>query len=123
MTRLLLLILLAIVTWYYFPDTRAILLDVTAPIVVPVMRWSAEEEMRQLGQNVVDHERLTGALPDGSEWLGWLDYRYSSSDSKSDPWGSVYQLLEWDDSIAIVSFGPDRVRMTDDDFHVVTPRG
>jgi len=123
MTRLVLLVLLAIVTWYYFPETRAMLLDVVEPIVVPIVRWSAEEEMSQLGQSAVDHERLTGALPTGSEWLGWLDYRYSSADAKSDPWGSVYQLLEWEDSIAIVSLGPDRERMTDDDFQVITPRG
>ena len=123
MRRLLLLILLALVTWYYFPETRVMLLDVAEPVVVPIRRWSAEEEMSQLAQNVVDHERLTGALPSGSEWLAWLDYRYSSDDAKSDPWGSVYQLLEWKDSIAVVSLGPDRVRMTDDDFQVVTPRG
>jgi len=123
MRRLVLLLLLAVVTWYYFPETRAMLLHVAEPIVVPIVRWSAEEEMSQVGQNVVDHERLTGALPLGPEWLGWLDYRYSSADSKSDPWGSIYQLVAWKDSVAVVSLGPYRERMTDDDFQVVTPRG
>ncbi len=122
MTRLLLLIVLALATWYYFPETRAILIDVAEPVVVPIVRWSTEEEMSQVGRNVVDHERLTGELPMGARWLGWLDYRYPSADAKKDPWGSIYQLVVWKDSVAIVSLGPDRTRLTDDDFQVVTPR-
>lgn len=123
MTRLLLLILLAILTWYYFPETRAILFDIAEPVVVPIVRWSTEEEMSQVGRNVVDHERLTGELPSGSSWLGWLEYRYPSEDMREDPWGSTYQLLVWSDSVAVLSLGADRTRATDDDFHVMTPRG
>ena len=122
MTRLVLLIFLAIVTWYYFPETRAMLLDVAEPVVVPIVRWSAQEEMGQVGRNVVEHERLTEQVPAGAEWLGWLDYRYVTTDSKQDPWGSTYQLLVWKDSVGIVSLGPDRIRATADDFYVVTPR-
>lgn len=122
MTRLILLVILALVTWWYFPETRAILLDVAEPVVLPLQRWSTEEEMSQLGRNAVDQERLTGRLPAGPDWLGWLDYRYASDESKRDPWGSVYQLVVWRDSVAVVSFGPDRIRRTEDDFQVVTPR-
>jgi hypothetical protein len=123
MTRLALLIFLAIATWCYFPQTRAILLDVAEPVVVPILRWSAEEEMGQVGRNVVEHERLTGQVPAGVEWLGWLDYRYVTTDAKQDPWGGTYQLLIWKDSVGILSLGPDRIRTTADDFYVVTPRG
>lgn len=122
MTRLLLLIVLALVTWVYFPETRAILLDVAKPIVVPVLRWSAEEEMNQVGRNVVEHERLTGEVPSGAAWLGWLDYRYQAPEIHIDPWGSTYQLEVTSDSIAILSFGPDRTRATEDDFRVFVPR-
>jgi hypothetical protein len=120
---LFLLIVLALVTWSYFPETRAILLDVAEPVVVPVQRWSTEEEMAQVGRNVVEHERLTGEMPAGTEWLDWLDYRYLSDDIKRDPWGSVYQLEVTLDSVAILSFGADRIRGTEDDFRVLTPRG
>ncbi len=123
MTRLLLLSVLAVVTWYYFPETRAILLDVAEPIVTPIVKWNGEQEMGQVVRNVVEHERLTGQLPAGKEWLAWLDYRYSAEAMHTDPWGSVYQLLVWQDSIAIVSLGPDRTRLTKDDFMVVSPRG
>ncbi len=123
MSRLLLLFILGILTWYYFPETRAILLDVAEPVVVPIVRWSTEEEMTQVARNVVEHERLTGQMPSGTLWLGWLEYRYPARDVTLDPWGSVYQLEVSRDSVWILSFGPDRTRRTNDDFRVAAPRG
>lgn len=122
MTKLLLLCVLALVTWYYFPETRAMLLDVAEPVVVPLARWSTEEEMAQVARNVVDQERLTGELPKGAAWLRWLESRYASSEMARDPWGSVYQLEASKDSVWVLSYGPDRTRGTDDDFRVSTPR-
>lgn len=123
MTRLFLLTIVALLTWSYFPETRRILMNVAEPIVLPVLRWSASEEMGQVSRNVVEYERLTGQIPTGPAWLEWLEYRYSADDIKRDPWGSVYQLEADRDSVWIVSFGPDRVRGTDDDFRVAAPRG
>ena len=123
MSRLLLLILLGVCVWYYFPETRAILGDAAAPVLVPIATWSAEEEMDQIARNVVEHERLTGQLPTGAAWLEWLDFRYLGPDLYRDPWGSVYQLEARGDSVAIISLGPDRIRATADDFEVVTRRG
>lgn len=122
MTRLVLLTILALLTWYYFPETRAMLLDLAEPTVVPVIRWSAEDEMAQVARNVVEHERLTGRLPAGPAWLEWLRFRYASEDARRDPWGSTYQLAATEDSVWIVSFGPDRTRKTEDDFSVAAPR-
>ncbi len=122
MTKLLLLCVLAVLTWYYFPETRAMLLDVAEPVVVPLARWSTEEEMAQVARNVVDQERLTGALPSGGAWLGWLQYRYASPEATQDPWGSTYQLDSAKDSVWVLSYGPDRTRDTEDDFRVGTPR-
>lgn len=122
MSRLVLLTILAILVWYYFPETRAILLDVTEPLVSPIVRWGLEDEMAQVARNVVDHERLTGELPQGPRWLDWLEYRYSTVEARTDPWGSVYQLAVGKDSIWILSYGPDRTRATDDDVTVSAPR-
>ena len=122
MSRLILLVILALVTWYYFPETRAILMDAAEPIVRPIVRWGIEDEMAQVARNVVDHERLTGRLPTGAAWLDWLEYRYSSDEARMDPWGSVYQLSVSKDSVWILSYGPDRTRNTEDDFSVSAPR-
>ena len=122
MRRPLLLILFGLVAAYYFPDSRQVMVDLAQPVLAPAIRWSTKEEMAQVGRNVIEHERLTGQMPDRRSWLAWLDYRYSAEDLKQDPWGSVYQLRVFADSVAIVSYGPDRTRSTEDDFQVVTPR-
>jgi hypothetical protein len=122
MTRLFLLVLLAVLTWVYFPETRAMVLDLAAPVAVPLARWSTQEEMAQVARNVVDQERLTGELPSGSAWLEWLWARYASRDATVDPWGSTYQLETSKDSVWILSYGPDRTRGTPDDFRVATSR-
>lgn len=117
-----LIVVLAGVTSLYFPESRRVLLDVAEPVLRPVIRWGAEEEMARVGQNVVDRERLVGTLPSGPAWPGWLNERYSTDEPRTDPWGSLYQLSVWQDSIGIVSHGPDRIKDTEDDFLVVTRR-
>lgn len=122
MVRLGLLVVLAVLTWLYFPESRRVLLEAAEPVMRPVVRWGAEEEMARVGRNVVDHERLTGTLPTGPGWLEWLDERYATDELRTDPWGSLYQLSVWQDSVGVISYGPDRTRDTEDDFHVVTGR-
>jgi hypothetical protein len=122
MNRLALLVLLALATWYYFPETRAMLLDAAEPLLTPLVRWGAEEEMAQVARNVVDHERLTGELPLGGRWLPWLESRYAGPEARMDPWGSVYQAISSQDSVWVLSLGPDRTRGTADDFRVAAPR-
>lgn len=122
MRKLVLLIVLWFVVTYYFPDSRLMVKQWTRPLWVPVVEWNAKQEMQQVGRDVVDQEVKTGKLPDQRGWLQWLDYRYAMDEMKQDPWGSTYQLKVWADSIAIVSYGPDRTRNTADDFHVTVPR-
>jgi len=122
MTRLFLLAVLGVLVWVYFPETRAMVLDLAEPIAVPLARWGTQEEMAQVARNVVDQERLTGALPSGSHWLGWLSARYATPEAATDPWGSTYQLDATKDSVWILSYGPDRTRGTADDFRVGASR-
>ena len=123
MTRLFLLVILVIVTGVYFQETRVILLHVAEPIVTPILKWSTGEEMNQVARNVVEHGRLHGQLPSGEAWLSWLDSRYPTTDMRRDPWGSAYQLEVLPDSVAIISLGPDRVRLPGDDFRVTVSLG
>ena len=123
MSRLILLVAIGLLTWLYFPATRSLLLGLAEPVIVPVVRWNNAEEMNQIARNVVEHERLTGEMPAGTGWLGWLDYRYPAEDMALDPWGTAYELELSPDSVWIVSLGPDRMRQTGDDFKVAAPRG
>jgi hypothetical protein len=120
--KLVLLIVLWFVVTYYFPDSRHLIKEWSRPLWVPVVKWNTEQEMEQVGRDVVNEEVKTGKLPDQRRWLQWLDYRYAMDELKQDAWGSTYQLKVWADSIAIISYGPDRVRHTADDFQVAVPR-
>ena len=98
------------------------LVEASEPIWVPVVKWELREEMKQVGRDVVNYEMNTGQLPQRSNWLDWLDYRYASREVTRDTWGNTYELQIWADSVGILSYGPDRTRSTEDDFVVVTPR-
>lgn len=126
MTRLVLLCVLCVLTWYYFPESRAILLDVAEPVLHPFDTWGAldEEKMERVGRNVVAHERLTGEIPEGEgAWQAWLAERYRSEEVARDRWGSTFELVVWSDSVGIVSHGPDGIPGTEDDLQVAMPRG
>lgn len=128
MTRLVLLSVLCLLTWFYFPESRAVLTEAAEPIVRPMVRpftaWGAIDEMQRVGRNVVAHERLTGELPtEARAWQAWLDERYRADDIGKDRWGSTYRLVVWPDSVGIVSYGPDGLPRTEDDLQVSTPRG
>lgn len=122
MRKLVLLIVLWFAVTYYFPDSRTWLADVSRPLWVPMVKWNIREEMKQVGRDVLNHEITTGKLPDRRAWLDWLEYRYPTEELRKDAWGSTYQLKVWADSVAIWSYGPDRIRNTEDDFEVVQPR-
>jgi hypothetical protein len=128
MTRLLLLAVLCLLTWIYFPESRAILEEAAEPVTERVMRpftdLGALDEMERVGRNVVSHERLTGELPaDEGAWQAWLDARYRTAEVGRDQWGATYRLLVWPDSVGIVSYGPDGLPDTRDDLKIAMPRG
>lgn len=122
MTKLILLLILGLLAAYYFPDTRRAIVDKTKTLWVPVVEWNNRQRMQEIAQDVVEHERLTGRLPDRRGWKQWLDYRYAMEASKTDAWGTMYGLRVWADSIGVVSAGPDRKPDTGDEFLVTARR-
>ena len=122
MTKVILLVIFGLSVTYYFPDSRQMLMDAGGPLMQPVVRWSARNEMASLGRTVIEHEATTGEIPTRRNWQTWLDWRFQVDEARQDPWGSLYQMRAWSDSIAIISYGPDRERNTEDDFQVITPR-
>ena len=122
MTRLALLILLGLVASYYFPDSRAMLVEASEPLWVPVVKWDVREEMKQVGRDVARYETHTGRLPERRRWIEWLRYRYAALELTRDAGNTTYELRVWSDSVGFLSYGPDRTKNTDDDFIVTTPR-
>ena len=86
------------------------------------LRMAGLEEMERIGRNVIDYEHLTGEVPDRTGWIPWLNFRYDLDKHRRDPWGSAYELGVTADSVLIISYGPDLIRATEDDFNFVTAR-
>ena len=123
MAKVLALLIVGAIAASYFPDSRQVLLNITEPLVLPMIKSNALEEMERIGRNVIDYEHLTGNIPHRTDWISWLNFRYQFDAQRRDPWGSAYELGVTADSVLIISYGPDLVRATEDDFDFVTARG
>ena len=121
MGKLTLVMLFGMAAALYFPDSRQSILDKAMPVLVPVLEWSAKGEMQEIGRQVGLQDRLMHRLPDRRDWVPYLEENFTG-DAGLDPWGSLYQFQAWRDSFAIISYGADRERSTDDDFAKVFRR-
>lgn len=114
MLKILLIVAVAIAAAFYFPRTRAVVLDVAAPVLNPMFSMATGAEMDKIAREVQTYERASGRLPDPREFESWLGGRYTG-DAIRDSWGNVYVLVVRRDEFDILSFGPDGIRGTDDD--------
>ena len=114
MGKLTLLLIVGIGAALYFPDSRQSIIDTAMPILVPVLEWSAKGEMDEIARSISRQDRLQHRVPSRREWVPYLENNFSG-DAGRDPWGSLYQFQAWRDSFAIISYGADRERATDDD--------
>jgi len=120
--KLTLLLIVGIGAALYFPDSRQSILDKAMPVLVPVLEWSAKGEMDEIARSISRQDRLQHRVPSRREWVPYLENNFSG-DVGIDPWGSLYQFQAWPDSFAIISYGADRERSTDDDILKVFQRG
>ena len=118
MIRLVLLVLLGVAVWSYFPETRVYVADVARPVLTPVFRWQTTQELTQIAHELQLHERENlGRIPDGRRFKTWLEQSFTG-DAILDAWGTPYSLEVQRDSFAIVSWGPDGLPDTADDMEV-----
>jgi hypothetical protein len=121
MGKLILLLILGLAVGFYFPDSRAVLLEKGEPVLRPILAWSAEREIEQIVASLQDMENVERRLPERREYVSWLEETFTS-DAARDPWGSAYGYELQPDSFAIVSHGPDRELNTADDIRDVRVR-
>lgn len=118
--KLLLLLLVVLGAAVYFPESRAWILDHSRPVVNPILRTATESEMDKIVTDLKQHARENlGRMPDTRQFEAWLEATYAAGGSR-DAWDSPYQLedLRRDRRMRIRSWGPDRLRGTDDDLVV-----
>ena len=121
MGRLILLIILGLCVGFYFPDSRAMLMEKGGPVLSPFLAWGAQREIEEIAAGVQQQESTELRLPSKGEWLKWLQTHYSD-DVTHDPWGNIYQYEVSPDSFAITSNGADKIRKTADDIRDVRIR-
>lgn len=120
--KLVFLVLIALGAALYFPESRAVVLDASEPVLNPVFRWSTRGEMRRIARDLETQSETGRGFPRGQEAFdAWMDDNFQGITSKTDPWGNTYTLRLRPDSFGVVSSGPDGEVGTDDDV-VVTGR-
>jgi hypothetical protein len=122
--KLLLLLAAAIAAALYFPDSRAWVLDRAQPVVNPILRTATVSEMDKIVTDLQQYSRENfGRLPDTRQFQAWLEGQYNMGGSR-DSWDTPYQLedLRRNRRMQIRSWGPDRLRGTDDDILVAFVR-
>jgi hypothetical protein len=116
------LVIIAIAALSYFPESRAFAADVARPVLTPVFRWQATQEMTSIAHELQLYERENlGRIPDARRFQGWLLSSFDG-DATIDSWGTPYSLRLSRDSFAIESWGPDKAYDTADDMRVARGR-
>lgn len=121
MSRVVLMIILGISAALYFPDSRQAIINKAMPVLTPILTRAANTEMRRITDELLDYDRGGRELPSRRLWLTWLEENFPGEHSV-DPWGNVYQYYPWRDSLALISYGPDKERGTEDDVRLVRLR-
>lgn len=116
MGKIILIVLVALGVGLYFPESRAVMVEHSRPLLDPFHRWVTHQE---LGRIVDDLEQMRGVgdgLPTRAEaFEAWMERRYQQASSRVDSWGTPYRLEVHADSFYVVSAGPDQEFGTDGD--------
>lgn len=116
-----LLLLAAIGAAFYFPSSRLVVYEKAAPVLDPVLRWSANREMKKIVHDLERYDEIYARLPDQREWSPWLEDNFAG-DAGTDPWSNKYIFRSWTDSFYVASPGPDRIEFSQDDFRIFSFR-
>lgn len=117
MTKLLLLLLVGLGVALYVPESRAWLFEKSRPVVNPMLRTATLSEMDKIVGDLHTHARENlGQYPGTRDFAAWLEANYSGGGTR-DSWDTPYELedLRRERRMQVRSWGPDRLRATDDD--------
>jgi hypothetical protein len=116
MGKLILALIVALALGLTFPESRAVILDRSQPLLNPAYHWLTAQEMNQIVEDLEFLGQSQGRLPTArGEFDAWLDRRYPQERSRYDAWGERYRLQVTGDRFIVVSAGPDGQFGTDDD--------
>lgn len=114
MLKLFLILLVALGAAFYFPSSRAVMLDYGGPLLNPAFRLATKAELEKVSRDLETYERETNRLPQPREFTSWLEGRHSG-DATHDSWGNDYILVVRTSTYDVISVGPDGRQGTSDD--------
>lgn len=123
MARIVLAALVLLAASLAIPQTRPKVIEHSEPLLYPVFMWQVKSEMERIGTEVTSFENQYYKLPTSpAKFNGWLSTRFREEKARTDSWGTEYRFKIWPDSFAIISAGPDREHVTEDDIQHALPR-
>lgn len=122
MGKLFLLILVALGVALYVPSSRAVILEKAKPVIDPYLVMATTSEMEKIVQDLILYQNENfGRLPERRDFPAWMERKYAGN-ATVDSWGMDYEYLLTRDSLMLRSFGPDKVRASEDDIVFSRPR-
>jgi hypothetical protein len=113
--KAILLIILVLGAGFYFPTTRPTLLDVLGPLINPALAMQCSVEMDKITRELQISTRNAQPVPaQGQAFSNWMIGHFRPEGTR-DSWGNEYSLINWTDSVGVVSRGPDLEIGTADD--------
>jgi|GEM_PF-1379646 len=120
-TKLLIVLVIALGVGLYFPESRAVIAEYASPVIDPYLRMSTESEMQDIMNEVKAYQRENfERLPSDDDFDEWVESRFSGEGSV-DGWGRAYGYRVDRGQIILTSRGPDGEPGTDDDIRIDRP--
>ena len=102
-----------------WPESRAVIMDVTDPALNPIRAQWSKHEMRKVARELLAFEVTYRNLPGSqSAFERWMSQRIHEADGRSDSWGAPYMLRVTADSFFVRSHGRDGAVGGGDDLRV-----
>jgi hypothetical protein len=91
--KLITVIIVGLGAAFYFPDSRALLLDRFSFAADPLMEWITVQEMRRVRGDLARWDDRRRAFPTNRDLPTWMRTHYQNDDTQYDAWGNPYWLV------------------------------
>ena len=99
----------------YFPQTRPVVVETLGPVFNPILAKQTRGEMDRIVRELQTMNEQGSTLPaPGDRFQRWMDREFFGR-AKLDAWGVAYTLQLRNESLLLVSNGPDKRIGTPDD--------
>jgi hypothetical protein len=120
--KLIIVIIVGLGAAFYFPDSRAMLLDRFSFAADPLMEWITVQEMRRVRGDLARWDDRRRAFPTNRDLPTWMRTHYQNDDTQYDAWGNPYWLVSNTRTFSVNSNGRDGIKGTEDDLSLSADR-